>query len=50
MISKQIKYLRKQHNYTQEDLAEKLSTSRQTISKWEQGILEPDAIVTIIFC
>ncbi|WP_233670947.1 helix-turn-helix domain-containing protein [Mammaliicoccus sciuri] len=42
MISKQIKDLRKQHNYTQEDLAEKLNTSRQTISKWEQGISEPD--------
>lgn len=50
MISKQIKDLRKQHNYTQEELAEKLNTSRQTISKWEQGISEPDAIVTIIFC
>ena len=50
MISKQIKDLRKQHNYTQEELAEKLNTSRQTISKWEKGISEPDAIVTIIFC
>ena len=42
MISKQIKDLRKQHNYTQEELAEKLNTSRQTISKWEKGISEPD--------
>lgn len=45
MISKQIKDLRKQHNYTQEELAEKLNTSRQTISKWEQGISEPDLIM-----
>lgn len=45
MISKQIKDLRKQHNYTQEELAEKLNTSRQTVSKWEQGISEPDLIM-----
>lgn len=42
MISKQLKDLRKQYNYTQEDLAEKLNTSRQTISKWEQDISELD--------
>ena len=29
--------LRKYHNYTQEDLAEKINVSRQTISKWELG-------------
>ncbi|MCG7419199.1 helix-turn-helix domain-containing protein [Macrococcus epidermidis] len=42
MINKQIKVLRNNHNYTQEDLAEKLNVSRQTISKWELGTSEPD--------
>jgi len=32
---------------TQEDVAEKLSITRQTISKWERGINEPD-IETIV--
>ena len=34
--------LRKYHNYTQEDLAEKINVSRQTISKWELGQTLPD--------
>lgn len=42
MINKQIKVLRNNNNYTQEDLAEKLNVSRQTISKWELGTSEPD--------
>ncbi|MCM1368156.1 MAG: helix-turn-helix domain-containing protein [Roseburia sp.] len=33
--------LRKSHNYTQEQLAKKLSVTRQTVSKWEMGISEP---------
>ncbi|WP_203262154.1 helix-turn-helix domain-containing protein [Streptococcus uberis] len=42
MIENQIKELRKKDNLTQEDLALKLNISRQTISKWEQGMSEPD--------
>ncbi len=41
-FQKRIKELRTQHQWTQEDLAEKLNVTRQTISKWEQGINEPD--------
>ena len=33
--------LRKQKNYTQEDLANKLHVSRQAISKWENGVSYP---------
>lgn len=33
--------LRKSHNYTQEQLANKLGVTRQTISKWEMGISQP---------
>lgn len=34
--------LRKQNGYSQEELAEKLSISRQAISKWERGESSPD--------
>ena len=42
-IAEKIKQLRKDNNMTQEDLAEKLNVSRQTISKWETNISIPDA-------
>ena len=42
-IAEKIKKLRKDNNMTQEDLAEKLNVSRQTISKWETNIAIPDA-------
>lgn len=35
--------LRKAHNLSQEDLAEKLNVSRQAISRWENGTALPDA-------
>ncbi len=34
--------LRKEHKFSQEELAEKLGVSRQTISKWERGEASPD--------
>ena len=34
-LGKNIKNLRAQYNYSQEDLAELVYVSRQTISKWE---------------
>ncbi|MDE6655951.1 MAG: helix-turn-helix domain-containing protein, partial [Anaeroplasmataceae bacterium] len=42
MIQENIKRFRLDKDWTQEDLAEKLNVTRQTISKWEQGINEPD--------
>ena len=42
-IAEKIKQLRKDNNMTQEDLAEKLNVSRQTISKWETDTAVPDA-------
>ncbi len=42
IISKYLRFLRKSHNYTQEDLAEKLNLSRQAVSKWETGTTIPD--------
>lgn len=41
-INEKISKLRKMSGLTQEQLAEKLKVSRQTISKWEKGISIPD--------
>lgn len=40
-IASQIKRLRKSHGWTQPQLADKLSVSKQTISNWETGIKVP---------
>ena len=37
-----LKYLRKEANFTQEELAEQLSVSRQAVAKWESGQSLPD--------
>ena len=42
LIADKIKKLRKDNNMTQEDLADKLNVSRQTISKWETNVGVPD--------
>ena len=42
MFSENLKTLRKQKGLTQETLAIKLHTTRQTISKWEKGLSVPD--------
>lgn len=49
-IADKIKKLRKDNNMTQEDLAEKLNVSRQTISKWETNIVIPDADNIVSIC
>lgn len=41
-ISNKILHLRKKLGYTQEELADKLNVSRQSISKWESGHSIPD--------
>ncbi|MEO3110928.1 helix-turn-helix domain-containing protein [Turicibacter sanguinis] len=42
MISMNLRRLRKIHQYTQENVAEKLNVSRQSIAKWESGETTPD--------
>ncbi|MBR3988658.1 MAG: helix-turn-helix domain-containing protein [Clostridia bacterium] len=42
MISMNIKYLRKKFSLSQEELAEKIGVSRQSIAKWENGESLPD--------
>lgn len=42
MCGEKIRKLRVNMNMTQEELAEKIGTSRQTVSKWENGSCFPD--------
>lgn len=37
-----LKYLRQTHGFTQEEIAEKLTVSRQSYSKYEKGSVEPN--------
>lgn len=47
IIAKYLQFLRKSHNYTQDDLAKKLDVSRQAVSKWETGMTIPDLAVLL---
>lgn len=53
-IGESIRQQRKEHNYTQQKLAEELLISRTTISSWENGRTYPDLSMLIklsdIFC
>ena len=42
MIDQNLRVLRKKFHLTQEELAEKLNISRQTLAKWETGVSMPD--------
>lgn len=41
-IGEKISRLRKENNYTQEQLAERMGVSRQSVSKWESNIAYPE--------
>ena len=45
-----LKKIRKEHNLSQEDLAESLGVSRQAISKWESGVAYPEMDKIISLC
>ncbi len=49
-IGERIYELRKQNNMSQGDLADKLDTSRQTISKWENNMSVPELDKIISLC
>ena len=38
MFSENLKTLRRQKGFTQEELAVRLNVVRQTVSKWEKGV------------
>lgn len=44
MVSENIMKLRKKYNYSQEEVAEKIGVTRQTIAKWENGESVPDVL------
>ena len=43
MFSDNLKRIRKEKGFSQEQLAVKLNVVRQTVSKWEKGFSVPDA-------
>lgn len=49
-FGKAIKYFRNKSSMTQTELAEKLSVSNQTVSKWETGVNAPAADVIADIC
>ena len=49
-LSKNIQLLRKQRRVTQEQLAEQMNVSRQTISKWESGEMTPELPKLLELC
>ena len=49
-IGKKISKIRKMSGMTQEELAEKIHVSRQTISKWEKGASSPDLECAVALC
>lgn len=47
MFHENLKTLRRQKGFSQEQLAVRLNVTRQTISKWEKGLSVPDAELLI---
>ena len=44
MISSNLRTLRNAHRYSQEDVAEKIGVTRQSVAKWESGESLPDIL------
>lgn len=49
-FSENLQFLRQQHAVTQEQLAEQLSVSRQSVSKWESGASFPEMETLLRIC
>ena len=49
-FGKNLQILRKMANMTQEELAEKMNVSRQTVSKWELGSILPEVEKLVELC
>ena len=47
MLAENLKILRKQKGFSQEELAVRVNVVRQTVSKWEKGLSVPDADIVI---
>jgi len=49
-FDKNLQYLRKLRSMAQEELAEKIDVSRQTVSKWESGSAYPEMEKVVALC
>ena len=49
-LSDNLKKIRKEHNLSQEQLAESLGVSRQAVSKWESGGAYPEMDKVLQIC
>lgn len=49
-ISEKLKKARQKSGLTQEEVAEKINTTRQSLSNWENGKFLPDIVSTINLC
>ena len=49
-LSDNLKKIRKEHNLSQEALADKLGVSRQSVSKWESGAAYPEMDKVLQLC
>lgn len=49
-FAKNLQYLRKRDKITQEELADRLGVSRQSVSKWETGEAYPETDTLILLC
>lgn len=49
-LARNLQFLRKQKNMSQEALAERLGVSRQSISKWESGAAFPEMATLLALC
>ena len=47
IVAKNIKILRKSANLSQQELAERIIVTRQTISNWERGVSMPDVEILV---
>ena len=49
-LADNLKKIRKDNNLSQEQLAEKLGVSRQSVSKWESGLSYPEMDKVLQIC
>ena len=47
---KALRYLRRNKDYTQQDLAKMLNVAPQTVSKWENGVNQIDVESVTVIC
>ena len=49
-FTNRLKMLRKQENFSQQELADKMKVTKQTISQYERGVRKPDYDTVLCLC